>query len=363
MKELYNNPSGFRQFNNRADDMSVHVREATEDDRAEWNRYLEQSPYGSLFHRQEVIEVLAAHSGCQRHHLIGFKGEEPVGLFPIFELEKGPFTTVFSPPPDLRIPSQGPVLLNMAKLKQRKAERRHQSFLEGCVDWIDTELSPRYTHLRLDGTYPDLRPMKWQGFETSTAYTYLVDLTPDTEELLLSFSSDARRNIRNGSDAETLAIEVGDRDAIPQILTQVRNRYESQGIAFHPSDEFFLDLYDALPDGVLRPYVCRVDGNFVGGIIAYEFDETIYRWQGGVRTDADVDVSVNDMLDWAVMEDGKDRGCSTYDLVGANNPRINKYKAKFNPSLQETYTLERGSAVMNMAAQLYKQVRGSTVFK
>jgi lipid II:glycine glycyltransferase (peptidoglycan interpeptide bridge formation enzyme) len=72
-----------------------------------------------------------------------------------------------------------------------------------------------------------------------------------------------------------------------------------------------------------------------------------------------VDVAVNDVLDWAVMDAAKERGRSTYDLVGAENERINSYKAKFNPTLQEYYSLERASPAVSIAAHLYKQVRSS----
>jgi len=339
--------------------MSIDIREATDGDLENWNSYVEQSPHGDLFHCREALQIQADHMGCQLHSLVGFKGQEPVGILPIFEIKKGPFTTAFSPPPDLRIPYQGPALLNMEKLKQRKAERRHQSFLDQCFDWVETNLNPSYTHIRLHGEYPDLRPMKWRGFETSMNYTYLVDLSPSDEDLLLSFSSDARSNIRDGREADNVSIEIGDQTAVRHILEQVRNRYESQNIAFHPSNEFLTDLYNSLPDGAIRPYVCRVDGEFVGGILAYEFGDTIYRWHGGVRIDVDVDIAVNDLLDWHVMEDAKSRGLSTYDLVGAQNQRINTYKAKFNPDLQEYYMLEKGSAVMNTAAHLYNRLRST----
>src|SRR6056297_459664 len=341
--------------------MSIEVREVTDDDLEQWNRYVDQSPQTDLFHRLEALEVQANEMGCEVHCLIGFKGQEPVGIFPVFEIQKGPLTTAFSPPPDLRVPYQGPALLNMGKLKQRKAERRHQSFLEECFDWIDDELHPRYIHVRLNGNYPDLRPMQWEGFDAKPAYTYLVDLTPDDDDLLMSFSSDARSNIRDGRDAEDVSIEVEGRDAVLAILERVRERYENQGIAFHLSDSFVSDLYERLPEGAVRPYVCRVAGEFVGGILAYEHGDTIHRWQGGVKTDADVAISINDNLDWAVMEDAKSRGITTYNLVGAENPRINKYKAKFNPDLQEYYTLEHGSTAINIAAHFYKQLRSSTV--
>lgn len=341
--------------------MSIEVRESTASETDTWNSYVEQSPHANLFHRREALDVLARHTDSPVHTLVGYKGQEPVGIFPVFEIEKGPITTAFSPPPDLRVPYLGPALLNMDKLKQRKAERRHRSFLDGCFEWLDERLTPRYVHLRLDGVYPDLRPLKWAGFEVTPAYTYHVDLTPDEEDLLLTFSSDARSNVRDGRDDDAVTVTEGDRDAISFILQQVRDRYESQGIAFHLPTELVEDLYDDCPDGAIRPYVCEVDGRRVGGILAYEFGDRIARWQGGVRTDVDVDVAVNDVLDWTVMRTAKARGVSTYDLVGAENERINTYKAKFNPELRPYYSVERGSTAVNVAAHVYKRLRATSL--
>lgn len=340
--------------------MSIEVTEATEDDLKNWNKYVDQSPHGDLFHYREALETQAEFLDCKLHTLIGFKGQEPVGIFPLFTVRKGPVTTAFSPPPEVKIPYQGPALLNMEKLKQRKAERRHQSFLQECLSWMDSNFNPRYTHIRLHCQYQDLRPLKWEGFDVTPAYTYLLDIDREPEELLMSFSSDARSNIRDGRDAAGVSVSEEGRESICKILEQVRQRYESQGIAFHLPRELLLTLYDELPAGAIRPYVCRVDGEFAGGILAYEHHDTIYRWQGGVRTDTDTDVSVNDLLDWTVMQSAQERSLSSYDLVGANNSRINKYKAKFNPDLQEFYTLERASTAMNIAAHLYKQFRSST---
>lgn len=337
--------------------MSVEIRTATRRDRDRWNQYVDQSPHAGLFHRREAIQLQAHYADATPHYLLGFKGEEPVGLFPVFEIQKGPVGTAFSPPPDLRVPALGPALLNMGKLKQRKAERRHSAFVEGCIDWVEDVVDPRYGHFRLAGSYPDLRPLKWVGCDPAVSYTYHVDLTPGPEAVLDSFSSDARSNIRDGRDADDVTVREEERESIPRILSQVRARYESQGIDFDLDDGFVLDLYDRLPAGSIRPYVCRVDGTFVGGILAYEYEGTIHRWQGGVRVDTDVDVAVNDLLDWAVMRDAIERGCQTYDLVGADNRRINKYKAKFNPDLQPYYSLEYGSTAANIAAHLYNRLR------
>ena len=336
--------------------MSIDVRIATDDDLERWNSYVDQSPQGTLCHELEALRVQAEHSDANVHPLIGFKGQEPVGLFPVFEIDKQFVTTAFSPPPNLRIPYLGPAFLNMGKLKQRKRERRRQRFMDGCFEWIESELDPKYGHVRTSPALEDSRPFKWNEFDATPEYTYGVDLTPDEDDLLMTFSSDARSNIRN-ADEDAYEIEVGGPEELRLIHEQVENRYESQGIDFDVPVEFVLDLADRTENGHVKPYTLSVDGEFVGGIIALEYGDTTGRWMGGVRTDADVDVPTNDLLDWAIMEDGLENGLETYDLVGADTRRINRYKAKFNPELRTYYSLEYGSWGMRAIASLYDSVK------
>ncbi|WP_049923571.1 GNAT family N-acetyltransferase [Halopiger djelfimassiliensis] len=336
--------------------MSVDVRLATDDDRDRWNDYVEQSPQGTLCHELEALRVQADHADATLHPLVGFKGQEPVGIFPVFEIDKRIVTTVFSPPPRLRVPYLGPAFLNMAKLKQRKRERRRQRFMDGCFEWIESELCPKYGHVRTSTAVTDSRPFKWNAYDATPKYTYAVDLTPPADDLLLTFSSDARRNITT-TDDDAYEIDVGDEAAIRSIHEQVRSRYESQGIDFDVPVEFVLDLADRSQNGHVRPYTLSVDGEFVGGILALEYGDTTGRWMGGVRPDADVDVPTNDLLDWAIMEDGLERGIETYDLVGADTRRINRYKAKFNPELRTYYGLEYGSWGMRAVASVYDSVK------
>ncbi|ELZ23715.1 hypothetical protein C475_15628 [Halosimplex carlsbadense 2-9-1] len=337
--------------------MGIDVQSAEEGDIQAWNDRVSRSPQGTLFHLYESLELQATYAGATLHPLVGFKGEEPVGVFPLFEASKGPIRGAFSPPPDLRIPHLGPAMLNMGKLKQRKRDRRRQRFVEGCFDWVESEVAPRYGHIRTSGRYDDLRPFKWNDWSATPSYTYIVDLNGGAEELLGRFSSDARSNVRN-ADEDRYEITVGGGEAIESILEQVSNRYNSQGIAFDLPTEFAVDLYERLPDGHLKPYVCRVDGEFVGGMLILDFDDTVSRWQGGVRTDLDVGLPVNDLLDWRVMQDAIEAGRSAYDLVGAENQRINRYKAKFNPELESFYSAEYSELGVGVLSSLYKRFQG-----
>lgn len=164
-------------------------------------------------------------------------------------------------------------------------------------------------------------------------------------------------DVRDARDDDNVAVTQGGSRALRSIHEQVRRRYATQGIDFGLPVDLLLDLHEALPQGALRPYVCTVDGEFVGGIVTYEHGDTAGRWQGGVRTGTDVDVAVNDTLDWTVMTDAMERGLDAYDLVGADNERINEYKAKFNPDLREFHSLERGSGAVTVAAHAYRRLQ------
>lgn len=330
--------------------MSIEIRELT--DGGEWNRYVERSPQGTVFHRAECLSVLAEHANGTAHMLGGFKGQEPVGIFPVVALSKVTITTVFSPPPSLLIPYLGPALLNTNGLKQRKAEKRHHRFVEGCLDWIDERYAPRYTHIRTSGGYTDVRLLAWNGFDVMPQHTYAVDLGDDEEELLMRFSSDARSNIR-GADGTDYSVELGGSSAIDRIVDQLERRYDEQGESYLLDAAFVRDLYDRLGEEYVRPYVCRIEGEFVSGMIALADEDTVYRWQGGAKSTGEL--PVNDLIDWHIMREAIELGHREYDLVGADTRRLNGYKAKFDPEVRTYYSVERGSRPIRMAARLYKQ--------
>ncbi|MFC7009298.1 GNAT family N-acetyltransferase [Halalkalicoccus salilacus] len=147
----------------------------------------------------------------------------------------------------------------------------------------------------------------------------------------MALSSDARSNVRN-TDEDAYEIEIGGLDEATEIIDRVRERHEEQDTPYFIDDEYISRLYTSFPDGQVKPYTCyTADGEMAGGIVAIEHDDTVYRWQGGTKVD--VEIPVNDLLDWHIMEDAKSRGIKRYDLVGANQRRICRYKSKFAPDL------------------------------
>lgn len=332
----------------------VEVREADDGDLDRWNGLVDRSPHGTPFHYREFVDVVAGETDSDPHFLIGYAGQEPVGVFPVYERKLGPVTAVFSPPPDRQVTYHGPALVNLDKLKRRKRDSRQSKFLEGALESIESEISPRFTHFRTSSRFCDARPFDREGFELGLGYTYVVDLSPGADALLDSFSSDARRNVREGEDVD-YEVTLGDVGDVRRIVQQVKARHDAQGESYSVTPSYVTDLYRSLPEGTLRPYVCHVEGEYAGGIVALDGGDTVYRWQGGVKLDADA--PVNDLLDWHVICDAIERGRSRYDMVGAHKPSIARYKAKFAPELECYLELESGTPALSLAADVYRLLK------
>lgn len=308
---------------------------------------------GTVFHTDDVLTTLAEHGGGRLHRLVGKKGQEIRGLFPVFEIRRGPVSTVFSPPPRMGVPNMGPVLLNYEKLKQRKFDRTNRQFVEEALEWIRETIGPKYTRIEAVTDYIDTRPFQWNDFEVTPRHTYEIDLTGGEEAVISQFRGGLRSNIQ-GCEVNYEVFE-GDEDDVTYILRNVAERFEEQGKSYDIDVPYVTDLYRAVPKRRMRPYVGTIEGERVAGIVALEFGERVYFWQGGWKPDTKI--PINDLLHWHIICEAIDRGVETYDLTGANTHRLSRYKAKFNPELSPYYEIERGTRVMTLASDIYRRVK------
>lgn len=333
--------------------MGIEVTRLDSDEGERWNRYVERTAEAMPLHRHEALEAMAAASGATLHLLCGFKGQEPVGLLPVFEQTRGPLRFVYSPPTELELQYLGPVLLDTGQLKQRKAEQWHRRFVDGCVEWLDRNVDADFVSIRTVDRYLDARPFLWNDFEVEPSYTYVLDLTPGVDELFERFSSGARKNIRD-ADETAYTVEEGGHRTIRRTVRNLHRRIADHGDEFGLDPEFAVTLYEDLPDGYVRPYECRVEGEYAGGIITVERGDTVYRWQGGAKPD--VEFPVNDLLDWHIIRDAIDRDRTRYDLVGAMIPQLCEYKSKFGPDPRQVHLIQRRSRRMTLLSSVYDQL-------
>lgn len=330
--------------------MTVDVERVEDAD--EWNDLVLASPGATPFHRDEFLETAAEHTGSTLHRLVGYKGQEPVGIFPVFALQKGPVATAFSPPPDLKVPYLGPALLNVGKLSQRKRERRNRRLVDACLEAIDADVDPKFVNLRTSYRYEDPRPFLWNDYDPTPRYTYVVELDGDMDDLLMAFSRDARKNVRTELDHE---IRSGGPADAAELVRRIDARHAEQDVDYPLSPAFVADLHERLPERAIRTYLCERDGSVVGGRIVLADGRTSYAWQSWADHDASLPAA--DLLHWRVMRDAASDGRTEYDLVGANDPRLSSFKAKYAPTLRTYAALRRGSPGMTTLADLYNRLR------
>lgn len=336
--------------------MSIRIERAMGDDLEQWDSYVDRSAHASPFHRRSALELIARHHDLTLHPLIGYKGEEPIGLFPLFETKLGPFTTVASPPPNIEVAYLGPIRVANDDRKQRTVEKERQRFIEGAIDWIDTEIDPDLVQIRCVDGFTDVRPFLWHEFDVTPSYTYVVDLRREPNELLEAFSTDARRNIRRYEEAD-IDVEIGGVDVLEPLNELVRSRLEEKGVRYNLSTEFLVELYESLGNTNVRPYVCLRNGAVVGGTVVLKEGDTLYGWIGGAAPT--VDLPINEAIDWRIMQDGIEEGLEDYDLHGAMERGVTEYKSKFSPDLTPLFEVTRKSSGAKAASGLIHQIPDS----
>ncbi len=331
---------------------------------SEWDAVLPDSGF-DIFHTTDALDVLDSHWAGELRLYGGFKGDEPIGLLPVFIRQHRLGRLISSPPIGFGIGRLGPVLMPTSP-KQRKRESVNKTFVRSVVDELDAV--DQFTLFRVVGstTYTDPRPFKWNGFNATPDFTYQIDVgSKPAEQVLKSFSRDLRKDIRNQDEAGVTIRRGGNGDARKIYETMVQ-RYQSQGKNQPVSWPFVEDLLAAVGDRA-RVYVAESDsGEFLSGMIVLYADDTVYNWKGGTKTqNLDTSVSVNNLLHWRIIEDCIEDpaldSITTYDFYTANNERLSRYKSSFNGSLATYYTIESNGVPMAVAKKAYRNAMSKKI--
>ncbi|WP_049925912.1 GNAT family N-acetyltransferase [Halopiger goleimassiliensis] len=316
-----------------------------------------------VFHDPDALAVLESHTDAELRLYGAFKGQQTVGLLPVFVADRAVGRTVFSPPLSLGVPRLGPIL-DPNSPKRRKAERINAALAEGVLE--DLEVGRRSTLFRMTCPlgYDDPRPYTWNDCSVEPEFTYVVDLADaeDVDDAMMGFSKSLRNEMRR-YDQVDLEIDTEGIGAALRIYDDVVEQYAEFGEEAPMSRQFLRNLLSNLDDDRWRVYVARTpDGEYESGIITLISNDLAYYWQGGVTASYD-NVSVNNLLHRAILEDvvtdPELESVTGYDLVGANTERLCEYKGKFNGELRPYYVVESSGPEMTVAKTVYQRMAGS----
>ncbi len=316
-----------------------------------WDNFVDECPYAALPHKWDYLRITEKYSGYRLHTYGVYKGDELLGIYPLFYKRTKGLKTIYSPPPDRGIPYLGfLVSKEYDKLKQSKKE----SFLSSFLGEIETEVkkySPDYMLVFTIPNFLDMRFFKWNDYFVRPIYTYVVDLNRTAEEIWGNFHKDLRRDIKQ---ADSSGLEFRMSDDISILHERQERRYREIAANFSMDADYLKELFKAYPDNIKVYYAYNDSGEVVSSSNSQEYKRRFLGWMGMAKTAG----NANEFLMWKLIELAKSKGYQKFEIAGADVRKQCQFKSKFNPSLEMWYRIHKmsmlGKAVGWAYVNIYK---------
>lgn len=329
--------------------MGIEVRIAENDELKNWDRLVEASPHGSIFHTWKWLKIIEKHTGSKLYPLIGLKGTTPIGIFPLFYQKKFLVKTVFSPPPQVAVPYLGPALVDYDKLKQDKKESIFIEFQKRVDEFIFSEIKPNYTLISSPLGLLDSRPFKWTGYLIEPMYNYLIDLSEGVDHVWYGFQKQLRIDTKK-TERKGVHVEEGFKEELEILYESLSDRYEEQNRILPLPKKYLLNLYYSFHPQNLRIFVAKYQAEVVGGLIALCYKDKLSLWVGIPKTNLG-GVYPNDLVQWEAIKWACEHDLKYYELMGGNTLRLCHYKSKYNPDLSIYFSARKYSSIMSKLAE------------
>jgi hypothetical protein len=314
----------------------------------EWDRFIDASPYGLLYHKWNFLKLIEKYTGYQFLPYGIYKGEQLICVFPLFYKKIAFIKLLFSPPPQSGVPYLGLVMdKDYDHLKQDRKES-HVNLVAKEIDAEIKKIAPNYFAATLVPGFNDLRPFQWLKYQVDTSYTYILDLKRELEDIWESFSSLGRQNIRKGESLQCKLVNTNDPGILTKLLT---GRYQEQGLHHGVGSAYLKELLEAYPKELVLH--CLYDGEeIIGATLSQEYNRYI-GWLGLVKAKDEKYKYANEFAIWQFIRQAKSQGFNQFEVSGANKQSLCKYRAKFNPQLVAYYGLVKKDIFGKAAEAFY----------
>jgi hypothetical protein len=304
-------------------------------DKELWDAFVDESPYGLLFHKWDFLNIMEKHSGYKLFPYGIYKGDELIAIFPLFFKKLFGLKTIFSPPPKTGVPYLGFIVnKEYDNLKQNKKE----GLLNLIVNEIDEEIknfSPNYVLILTVPNFLDIRPLKWNKYNIDIHFTYVIDLNRTINQIFDSFKTNLRKYIKR---SERSSLELSESNDLSIFWELHKTRYEEQGINYPLISENYLsDLIKAYPQNIKLYYLQDNNREIISTSITQEY-KTFLGWQGlpkiKIYGNPKIKIYGNEWMLWKLIQKAKSENYKEFDMVGANTKHLCMVKSQFNPTLE-----------------------------
>lgn len=168
-----------------------------------------------------------------------------------------------------------------------------------------------------------------------TPSTFWIDLTPSEENLMKSFSSKTRYNIRV-AERNGVVIKEDDSDtAFERYLKLTKETVSRQGFYAH-TEKYHRLMWEVLSKaGIAHLLTAKYQGKIITTWITFIWKDFLY-YPYGASTESHKNVMANNLMMWEAIKFGKKNNLSTFDLWGREEGKgFTKFKEGYSPKVIE----------------------------
>jgi lipid II:glycine glycyltransferase (peptidoglycan interpeptide bridge formation enzyme) len=173
------------------------------------------------------------------------------------------------------------------------------------------------------------------GRRLFTPTTFWVDLGPAEQDILKSFSSKTRYNIRLAQRNGVTVREDNSEEAFNKYLELTRETINRQGFYAH-TEKYHRLMWNILKKaGIAHLLVASYRGEIITTWILFAWKNFLY-YPYGASTEKHKEVMANNLMMWEAIKFGKKLGLTTFDLWGREEGKgFTKFKEGYNPKVVE----------------------------
>lgn len=313
-----------------------------------WDKHVDESTYGTLFHRWDFLKIIEKHSGYRLHPYGVYRGDELVCLFPVFARSSLGRTILASPPPNLPIPYLGFV---MGPIYDKIRQRKKESYLNGVMDEMEAEIKkfhPGTVSVSTVNGFVDMRPFKWNGYHVQMRYSYAVDLKQPLEALLNRFDQNLKREI---AGAEKLPLSLAPADDIGAFYDALANLYRRHNLGRSLPDLAFLkDALAAFPDN-LKICFLRKGDDIVSPIAYYQFKNRFSFWLGWGLSDNNLQYDA--YVAWSFIRNKRAEGLATLEVPASGRKQLCFFSSMFNAPIEYHFSIRKNDLLGSIAGSVH----------
>ncbi len=181
-----------------------------------------------------------------------------------------------------------------------------------------------------------------RGKRFFTPTTFWIDLTKSEEELLKSFTSKTRYNIRLAERKGVKVREDNSDEAFERYLELTRETTQRQAFFAH-TERYHRLMWKLLHKSLIinhkspiaHLFTATYKGEIITTWIVFEWNDFLY-YPYGASTEKHKEVMANNLMMWEAIKFGKKEGLTTFDLWGREEGKgFTKFKEGYNPKVIE----------------------------